>query len=161
MSPTPSPAAAHTDAAAADAETQAENDSDETETDTEDIATAAKATAAKATAKKPKVARTYIPIQKQVLQAMDEHIIMVVLNADTNADKENGADVKPSTCYAEFCSKFSELVADEMTRLIRVHSDHPTATATAATATAATATAVADKLKATYKNRMFIIKRAH
>lgn len=83
---------------------------------------------------------------------MDEHIIIKVLDADT------GNELKPSVCYAEFCSNMSELIVAETARLMRVHADRPAASTTAE---ASSAEAVADKLKATYKNRMFLIKRAH
>jgi hypothetical protein len=72
-------------------------------------------------------------------------------------DVDEGNELKPSTCYAEFCSKWADVIVVESTRLIRAHSEHP---ATPATSTDA-ATVVSDKLKATYKNRMFLIKRAH
>ena len=105
---------------------------------------------------KTKRARTYIPIDKSVLQAMDEHIIIKVLDADS------GNELKPSACYAEFCSNMSELIVAETARLMRVHADRPAASTTAEASSAeAIVSAVADKLKATYKNRMFLIKRAH
>jgi dihydroneopterin aldolase len=89
---------------------------------------------------------------------MDEHIIIMVLNADDDDGAENG--IKPSTCYAEFCSKCSETIADETVRLIRAHSEHCVASAES-TPTPTLAEAVAAKLKATYKNRLFLIKRSH
>ena len=163
MSPVPAPTATAatgpaTSPATSPISVQADYISDETETDAETDAETTSTTTVTVTnpTKKQKVTthRTYIPIQKSVLQAMDEHIIMMVLNADTDA-----GEVKPSTCYSEFCSRFSELIADETTRLIRAHLDAHLDPAT--TAKPARVTSAADKLKATYKNRMFLIKRNH
>ena len=69
-------------------------------------------------------------------------------------DADEDSELKPSTCYAEFCSKWADIIVVESTRLIRAHSEHPATPATAVST-------VSDKLKATYKNRMFLIKRAH
>jgi hypothetical protein len=163
LSPAPTAASSPTPILATEDVQSDSGDSDETETDTETTTTTTTTTTMATASKKPKAARarTYIPIQKPVLQAMDEHIIMVVLNADSESDAANTAnDVKPSKCYVEFCNTFSELISDETFRLIRAHSEHPSTTATTAT-TATVVSVVADKLKATYKNRMFLIKRNH
>ena len=85
--------------------------------------------------------RAYIPIDKAVLHSMDQHIIMAVLNAD---DEE--VSPKPSDCYAEFCSRFQEVIAAEIARLMSSTSSEST---------------IAGKLKKTYKNRMFMIHKAH
>ena len=108
-------------------------DSDATESDNGDNADNTKGTVTKK--------RAYIPIDKSLLQSMDEHIIMAVLNAD---DEETSP--KPSECYAEFCSRFQDLIAAETTRLL---------------SSAPSESAISEKLKKTYKNRMFIVHRAH
>jgi hypothetical protein len=98
------------------------------------------------TQKKPAVARAYVPIDKNVLQTMDEHIIMLVLNAD-----DESTVPKPSECYAQFHTAFSEIIAAETARLARLHvGDDAEITTTAE-----------DKLKKTYKNRLFAVQRAH
>ena len=98
------------------------------------------------TQKKPAVARAYVPIDKIVLQMMDEHIIMLVLNAD-----DESAVPKPSECYAQFHTAFSEMIAVETTRLARLHVGDD----------ADIMTTSEDKLKKTYKNRLFAVQRAH
>ena len=108
-------------------------DSDATESDNGDNADNTKGTVTKK--------RAYIPIDKSLLQSMDEHIIMAVLNAD---DEETSP--KPSECYAEFCSRYQDLILAETTRLLSSTSSE---------------SAISEKLKKTYKNRMFTVHRAH
>ena len=110
-------------------ETETENDSDATES------------IASSSSSSGKKKRAYIPIDKSLLESMDQHIIMAILNAD---DEETSP--KPSECYAEFCSRFHDLIAAETTRLL---SSTPSESA------------ISEKLKKTYKNRMFIVHRAH
>ena len=108
-------------------------DSDATESDNGDNADNTKGTVTKK--------RAYIPIDKSLLQSMDEHIIMAVLNAD---DEETSP--KPSECYAEFCSRYQDLILAETTRLLSSTSSE---------------SAISEKLKKTYKNRMFMVHNAH
>lgn len=125
-----------------------DQDDDETESDESTVAESvaeSKSTKTKTVAR----ARAYIPIDKAVLQSMDEHIIMLVLNAETDLAP------KPSECYSQYCRQFSELIAAETARLTRVHIGDADKDATATTA------AAADKLKKTYKNRMFAVQSAH
>ena len=132
-------------------ETVVRDDQDDDETES-DESTVAESTVAESKSTKTKTvarARAYIPIDKAVLQSMDEHIIMLVLNAETDLAP------KPSECYSQYCRQFSELIAAETARLTRVHIGDADKDATATTA------AAADKLKKTYKNRMFAVQSAH
>lgn len=88
----------------------------------------------KSTAKKePKKRRIYISCQKDVLDAMDDHIF--------NGVKME--DYKPSNGFDEFCSKNVDLLKDEVKRLIE--SD------------ITDTREILGKIKKTYKNRYFII----
>ena len=119
---------------------------DATDTDELPDGETTKCATSSSTQKKPAVARAYVPIDKIVLQMMDEHIIMLVLNAD-----DESTVPKPSECYAQFHTAFSEIIAAETARLARLHvGDDAEITTTAE-----------DKLKKTYKNRLFAVQRAH
>ena len=122
-----------------DAEIEPENENDSKSQSSDADATESESIASSGSSGKKK--RAYIPIAKSLLHSMDEHIIMTVLNAD---DSETSP--KPSECYAEFCSRFQELIATETARLL---SSSPSESA------------ISEKLKKTYKNRMFMVHRAH
>ena len=55
---------------------------------------------------------------------------------------------KPSECYAQFYAQHADLLTDEIARLERLHEG-------------STRALVTDKIKKTYKNRMFASQRAH
>jgi hypothetical protein len=93
-----------------------------------------------------KMPRAYIPIDKAMLQAMDTHIIMLVLTTSPTASPTSAP--KPSECYAQFYAQHADLLTDEIARLERLHEG-------------STRALVTDKIKKTYKNRMFAIQRAH
>lgn len=86
-----------------------------------------------------RVRRHYTTLDRAVLEAMDSHI--------TSSISSNS---KPATCYASFCDQFRNSVETELARLVRY--DHADDTA-AFTFTEKTAE---EKLKKTYKNRMFL-----
>ena len=90
----------------------------------------------KGTVKKEPVQRSsYVAINKDLLDAMDEHILLNI------AKKE----YKPSDGFVDFCSTNIELLKEEVTRLFEeegVQKD---------------AKIVEKKMKKTYKNRYFII----
>ena len=74
--------------------------------------------------------RSYIALDRAVLQAMDVHI--------TSASSS-----KPSVCYTAFCEQFRELIEVEVSRLARLET------------APLSENDAQDKLKKTYKNRMF------
>jgi hypothetical protein len=83
--------------------------------------------------KEPRLRCTYIGIQKELLDAMDNHI-------KTNFDK---SWYKPSTGFTEFCKEHIQLLKQEIELLIKysiVSSDE-----------------IKNKVKKTYKNRYFMI----
>jgi hypothetical protein len=87
--------------------------------------------------KEPRMRCTYIGMQKELLDAMDNHI---GLNINMNT-RENA--FKPSTGFTEFCKKNIELLQQEVAILIKfniVSSDE-----------------IKKKFKKTYKNRYFMI----
>ena len=77
--------------------------------------------------------RSYIALDREVLRAMDIHITTAT----------SGSSSKPSVCYTAFCEQFRELFEVEVARLSRLE-----------TASFSEKDAQ-DKLKKTYKNRMF------
>ena len=127
------------------------DDDDETETigstsDTEVDAVIASAVDAVDAPNAKKMPRAYIPIDKAVLQAMDAHIIILVLTASPTASPTSAP--KPSECYTQFYAQHADLLTHEIARLERFHEG-------------STHALVSDKIKKTYKNRMFAIQRAH
>ena len=90
----------------------------------------------KGTVKKEPVQRSnYVAVNKELLDAMDQHII-------TNITKK---EYKPSEGFVDFCNTNVELLKEEVTRLFEeegVQKD---------------AKVVEKKMKKTYKNRYFII----
>lgn len=83
--------------------------------------------------------RSYIALDREVLRAMDVHI----------STATSGTGSKPSVCYTAFCEQFRELIEVEVARLARLE-----------TASFSEKDAE-DKLKKTYKNRMFCALTAH
>ena len=82
--------------------------------------------------------RHYTTLDRAVLEAMDLHI--------TSSISSNS---KPATCYASFCDQFRNSVETEIARLVR----YDGVEVGAFTFTEKTAE---EKLKKTYKNRMFL-----
>jgi hypothetical protein len=90
----------------------------------------------KGTVKKEPVQRShYVSVNKELLDAIDEHIIKNIIKKD----------YKPSEGFVDFCNKNVPLLREEVTRLFEeegVQKD---------------AKIVEKKIKKTYKNRYFII----
>jgi len=82
----------------------------------------------------PKDRRQYLSMQKDLLDAMDEHIC-------TNM-KEDG--YKPSDGFTNFCASSVDLLQEEVTRLVVEHGVNDV-------------NLIKDKIKKTYKNRYFIV----
>ena len=87
----------------------------------------------------PKDRRQYVGVQKQLLFAMDSHII----------GSARDPHYKPSEGFSEFCSSHLELLQEEVQRFVEDHKITDSAF-------------IQDKIKKTYKNRyfMFISKQA-
>lgn len=81
----------------------------------------------------PKDRRQYLSVQKDLLDAMDEHIL--------NKMKEQ--DYKPSDGFTDFCKSSVEVLKDEVTRLVVEHG-------------VTDINLIKEKIKKTYKNRYFI-----
>ena len=116
-------------AAAETAETAAET---ATAADTAETATAA--------AKEKKI-RTYILLEKNIIQAMDTHLSTII----------HTPGFKPADGYQKFCAQHLELLRLEM---IRLKNEHNTADVALLTAKIC-----AEKIKKTYKNRYFILTK--
>ena len=87
--------------------------------------------------------RHYTTLDRAVLEAMDSHI--------TSSISSNS---KPATCYASFCDQFRNSIETEIARLVRFDgADADIVRVGAFTFTEKTAE---EKLKKTYKNRMFL-----
>jgi hypothetical protein len=83
--------------------------------------------------KAPRVRCTYIGIQKELLDAMDNHISVNV----------NNSWFKPSSGFTEFCKTHVELLQQEIELLIKFN--------------IIDSTEIRKKIKKTYKNRYFMI----
>ena len=83
--------------------------------------------------KEPTKRRNYVGVQKDLLDAMDEHI-------KKNIKNEN---YKPSEGFDEFCKTSVDLLKEEVTILCRNGMTNPVE--------------IKNKIKKTYKNRYFII----
>jgi hypothetical protein len=88
--------------------------------------------------------RPYIPLDKAILQEMDAHIRGSIL---TNA--------KPSTCYSSFCEQVCGAFQREVARLVCLEGRRDDNNSAAPF----TQKSAEDKLKKTYKNRMFLLLR--
>jgi hypothetical protein len=90
--------------------------------------------------KEPAKRRIYVGIQKEFLDAMDEHI-----KSNMNSgQKENDNEVfKPSTGFDDFCKNNFTLLKDEIAQLCR--------------AGMTDSNEIKNKIKKTYKNRYFLV----
>jgi len=90
----------------------------------------------KGTAKsEPKSRRQYLSVQKEMLDAMDEHILK----------KKREPDYKPSDGFSDFCNTHLDLLKEEVVRLVVEHQINDV-------------NVIKDKVKKTYKNRYFILR---
>jgi hypothetical protein len=83
--------------------------------------------------KEPRIRCTYVGIQKELLDAMDNHITLNL----------NKSSYKPSTGFVEFCKEHIELLKQEIELLIKFNVVSPDE--------------IKNKVKKTYKNRYFMI----
>ena len=81
----------------------------------------------------PKDRRQYVGVQKQLLLAMDSHII----------ESTRDPYYKPSEGFSEFCSSHLELLQEEVKKFVEDHKITDSAF-------------IQDKIKKTYKNRYFM-----
>jgi hypothetical protein len=83
--------------------------------------------------KEPQKRRVYIGVEKELLEAMDKHIIQNV----------NNKDYKPSDGFSIFCKENIEILQEEVNRLCKCGlTNH---------------IEIKDKIKKTYKNRYFML----
>ena len=83
--------------------------------------------------KEPQKRRVYIGVEKELLEAMDKHIIQNV----------NNKDYKPSDGFSLFCKENIEILQEEVNRLCKCGlTNH---------------IEIKDKIKKTYKNRYFML----
>lgn len=87
-----------------------------------------------------KTTRTYITMDKLLIEAMDKHII-----ENMRSHSAYGLPFKPAIGWTDFCKTCDELVDDEQKRLEQEH--------------AIDSDVISEKIKKTYKNRYFIITR--
>ena len=83
----------------------------------------------------PQARRTYIGTQKELLEAMDEHIMVNIVKPD----------YKPSTAFNEFCQENIKLLQEEVSRMCKSGLTDKNE--------------IKSKVKKTYKNRYFIISK--
>ena len=91
------------------------------------------------TKKEPKQRRKYISCDRDMLDAMDEHI--------NNGINNQGNNFKPSDGYDDFVTSNQNIVVEEITRMIESGFTEKTA--------------IIKKIKKTYKNRYFQIIRSN
>ena len=91
------------------------------------------------TKKEPKQRRKYISCDRDMLDAMDEHI--------NNGINNQGNNFKPSDGYDDFVTSNQNIVVEEITRMIENGFTEKTA--------------IIKKIKKTYKNRYFQIIRSN
>ena len=82
----------------------------------------------------PKDRRQYLSVQKELLDAMDQHI--------TENIKQD--DYKPSEGFVDFCEKYVELLKDEVMQLVTNYG-------------VTDFMLIQEKIKKTYKNRYFMV----
>ena len=83
--------------------------------------------------KEPQKRRVYIGVEKELLEAMDKHILQNV----------NNKDYKPSDGFSVFCKENIEILQEEVNRLCKCGlTNH---------------IEIKDKIKKTYKNRYFML----
>ena len=90
------------------------------------------------TKKEPKLRRKYISCDRDVLDAMDEHV--------NNGIKNQGNNFKPSDGYDDFIKNNQDMILEEITRMIESGFTDKTS--------------IIKKIKKTYKNRYFQIIRS-
>ena len=83
----------------------------------------------------PKNRRQYLSVQKDLLDAMDEHILK----------NKSEPDYKPSDGFSDFCNTHIDLLKEEVVRLVVEHQINDV-------------NVIKDKIKKTYKNRYFILR---
>jgi hypothetical protein len=83
----------------------------------------------------PQARRTYIGSQKELLEAMDDHIMLNIVKSD----------YKPSNAFNEFCQENIKLLQEEVSRLCKSGLTDKNE--------------IKNKVKKTYKNRYFIISK--
>jgi hypothetical protein len=83
----------------------------------------------------PKSRRQYLSVQKDLLDAMDEHILK----------KKSEPDYKPSDGFSDFCKTHLDLLKEEVVRLVVEHQINDV-------------NVIKEKIKKTYKNRYFILR---
>jgi len=83
----------------------------------------------------PKSRRQYLSVQKDLLDAMDEHILK----------NKSEPDYKPSDGFSDFCNTHLDLLKEEVVRLVVEHNVNDV-------------NVIKDKIKKTYKNRYFILR---
>ena len=83
----------------------------------------------------PQARRTYIGTQKELLEAMDDHIMINIVKSD----------YKPSVAFNEFCQENIKLLQEEVSRLCKSGLTDKNE--------------IKRKVKKTYKNRYFIISK--
>jgi hypothetical protein len=83
----------------------------------------------------PKSRRQYLSVQKDLLDAMDEHILK----------NKSEPDYKPSDGFSDFCNTHLDLLKEEVVRLVIEHQINDV-------------NVIKDKIKKTYKNRYFILR---
>jgi hypothetical protein len=86
---------------------------------------------------KPQTRRTYIGSQKELLDAMDTHIL-------NNINKN---DYKPSNAFHDFCQENLQILQEEVTRLCKCGITDKNE--------------IQSKVKKTYKNRYFMLVKRH
>ena len=82
--------------------------------------------------KEPKPRREYVNVEKELLEAMDQHIMNNI----------NNEDYKPADGFLEFCKDNIDILRNEVTRLCKSGMNNTED--------------VKDKIKKTYKNRYFM-----
>jgi len=83
--------------------------------------------------KEPQKRRVYIGVEKELLEAIDKHIIQNI----------NNKDYKPSDGFSVFCKENIEILKEEVNRLYKCGlTNH---------------IEIKDKIKKTYKNRYFML----
>lgn len=97
--------------------------------------------------KESKERHQYTSVQKELLEAMNEHILKNVIQKDNDTDHKNmNKDIhifKPSDGFLQFCEAHKELIKDEIIRMMKQNITD--------------AEWIKIKIKKTYKNRYFII----
>jgi hypothetical protein len=95
--------------------------------------------------------RPYTTLDKAVLESMDAHISAMTGSGDgVVVGTGTMTYQKPAACYAEFCDRFRDQIECEIARLIRTEM-----VAVVGNSEGFSQKSAEEKLKKTYKNRMF------